>query len=564
MPETTERKPREMPFKMGADPEFLIFHGTKILDASKIIKYFIGQTQNQTLEANAMGYEIGKNGQLGWDGTNQTGEIRPTPEKNIDKLTEHIGQLLQTMNQKVPFADLTTLSIGTPAGGHIHVDITNKNQEFRNSLSNNNRASKAIATFLIPIIAADHRISAASRVKGSGYGQADDIRIGEHGDSITLEIRGQSSEWLTTPKLTRSTLAYVGVVWNEIVNNPKLFKNEIVFKNKPQITAIQDMVISNYKPLFDSIISQIAKVVKTFELYKEFKEEIDFILDTEAVYAEKEKNGWNIGQGWNFQKNKAPTKRDLFSGKKTKNRIKNIDMELINTSLSIDYNDDRHVSNFANAISERIAAFGWNLKNNYFLFGLAKGENNFLAATGNDVILCKNEQDGEMPVYVTPTTRTANQARNTLLNMWSKIKYNSSNSLKINPKTGKLLQDNKNTVMIGIPYETREENKIKDLINLIWKIESGKLVKKKIKDFILPQTATQTNIGDDAKAAILQSSKEQNLNRAAVEIINRERREPEEENNPANAAISRYDNYRHHSNCDTITCRGECMENNPL
>ena len=523
MPEIKEK--REMPFKMGADPEFLIFYGSKILDASKIIKYFLGKNENRTLQPNAMGFQIEPHGELGWDGHNLTGEIRPNPEKNIDKLTEHIGQLLQTLSQKIPFADLTTLSLGSPSGGHIHVDITDR-KEFSENSKTMAQTAKTLATFLIPLIATDHRISAANRIKGNGYGQADDIRIGKPNETTTtLEIRGQSAEWLTTQKITRSTLAYIGVIWNEILKNPKLSKNAIIFKSKPQINAIQDTVMANYKPITDNIVSQIGKTVKTFELYPDFKEEIDFILNTEAVMAEKEKNGWNINRGWNFNKTKNPTKRDLISSHKVRKILENVDMELIDTSLSINYNDDRYVSNFANAISERIAAFGWRLKNNYFLFGLVKGENAFLAAMTDD--LSKNSRAGEVAndllVYLTPTTRNVSQIKNILLNMWQKIRYNSS-AHKINPQTGKLISPNQNTILIGIPYEIREKNQVKDLINLIWKIETGKLIKKKIKDFHLPQTETRTD-NEEIKHAIITSSKEPVLTRAAVDIINQEARD---------------------------------------
>lgn len=178
MPETpiTTRQPREMPFKMGADPEFLIFHGTRLLEAKKIITYFLNKNSTEigtatttgngqtTAPPNNMGFKIGEHGELGWDGASSTAEIRPTPEKNIDKLTEHISALLKEANNSMPFADLTTLSIGNAAGGHIHIEITGKHEEILKNPRNLARATKAIATFLIPIIASDHRVCAANQI----------------------------------------------------------------------------------------------------------------------------------------------------------------------------------------------------------------------------------------------------------------------------------------------------------------------------------------------------------------------------------------------------------------
>jgi hypothetical protein len=108
-----------LPFSIGSDPEFLMFFGNRGLDAAAIITTFF---RNKEYRSGDNGYIIPNVGNFGWDGAASTGELRPKATKTIAEMVEHLRVMLSTIVEKVPTVDLTTLSIGSPIGGHIHVD----------------------------------------------------------------------------------------------------------------------------------------------------------------------------------------------------------------------------------------------------------------------------------------------------------------------------------------------------------------------------------------------------------------------------------------------------------
>ena len=82
-----EAPSKVLPFKVGADPEFLLFHGTRALDASNIIRSFF---ENSGLRSGYAGYKIPEIGEFGWDGASSTGELRPNASNDPKQVTQNL------------------------------------------------------------------------------------------------------------------------------------------------------------------------------------------------------------------------------------------------------------------------------------------------------------------------------------------------------------------------------------------------------------------------------------------------------------------------------------------
>jgi hypothetical protein len=457
--ETIIKPDRLLTYKVGCDPEFMMFYGNRKADAHTMFQSFF---KNTGMLAD-QGIRIAGAGDIGTE--NSMGEMRPLPGQSPEELVRHIETLIKTMHQHMPFLDMTTLSIGTPAGGHIHLDMPQVDTKAQN------RLVRIISTMMMPIFASEHRLCAASRYTQSSYGHANDIRYDRKGNSYCIELRAFTSEWICTPKIALATLAYLSVVWNEAVNkHPTLAKEDIIFKNQPQIEAVQRMILADYKPIGIGLVAELARLVRTFELYPIFKEECELILNPEEAFKEKEQAGWELFQGWGLRDRPKPiTKRSLLADKTIKAKVKMINADLLNSTLSMPFNNDYNVEIYAKALAERTAALQWQLKNEYFLYGLKKGIEGFTASKVNNY-----------EFYAIPT----NASKADVIKGVSKMKERFlavkglANGTRINPKTGKVRKGNVDAIVIGLPYNIRVDKNIKPLIELIWKIERGTITAK--------------------------------------------------------------------------------------
>lgn len=449
-----------------------MFYGKKAAPAKRVLQSFLKKTR---LEETPMGFRVEDRGVIGWDGHNATGEIRPKPSKDPKKLAENIGMLYSKIYEHLPFIDVTTLSIGETVGGHIHLEIPqSKIEEITDNKALQTKFGKVIATLLIPILASEHKLCAASRYSTS-YGKATDLRIGttgENNEAHTVEVRGLTAEWTVTEEIANATLAYLGVVWHEMLNNiNKITKNPLIFRNNTQITGTQEMLLSDYRPMINALVTEAHTLVKTFELYPLFKEEVDLIMDYEAVKKKKEEVGWNVNKGWNFTKTPKLTKKELLKERVISKRLKEINYENVRGDFSLSYNEDYNVEMFTNAVSERIAALNWGLKNEYFFFGLKKEDVGFLAANL-----------GEDKFFSVPSNRSKEKTLDTLTKMRNRFMEFRGTSIRINPKTGKTIGGKREYIMIGIPYDIRADKNVKPLISLLYDIEQEKLKPRKYED----------------------------------------------------------------------------------
>ncbi len=462
---------KEFNFTLGADPEFnLVMQGRRIMAENTLHELLDG---DRKFIKEDMGYRVGKVGEIGWDGASATGEIRPAPAKTADGLVNNLEEIFTAFHKKAPLFDISTLSYYGSVGGHVHFSVP---VEFA-SIDKIRGIHKRLASFYLPIMLSENKINLQLRLKGS-YGRLSDWREQDYKDEGKItgyEFRTPSAEWLTTKKIATATLAYLGTVYNEIINHPAKLKkySDIFYKTEVQADALQKLALSDYKTLTQGIYNRIKKIVRTFEFYPTYKDEIEYILNPGKVMKDKTKVEYNIVAGWDMRrdilKKTKIKKRDLTSKKKIKTLSKNYNLDILTPLVNIIYNDDANVGLFSKALAERITIFNWKLKNRYFLFGLKKGINNFLVFD-----MKQNIYEGKDMIK---TTGDLKETVGLMQKMISKFAYASEN--QIDPEReiiyGKDIASKKTPLVIGIPYDIRTDNNINPLISMVYSLETRKI-----------------------------------------------------------------------------------------
>jgi hypothetical protein len=177
---------------------------------------------------------------------------------------------------------------------------------------------------------------------------------------------------------------------------------------------------------------------------------------------DKKKAEYNIVAGWNLKKSakiKDPSFKLLLNDKKFQKLAKAKNLDFIKDAVSIEFNNDVNVAGLANALKERVAAFDWKLKNNYFLFGLKKGLNIPIVFNQNKELLCGKEE--------IKTKRDGDAMDEMMDRMFSKFYIKDQKS--VNPITMEI--EKKKVTLIGLPYEMRMVNDVKDLVKIIYPLE---------------------------------------------------------------------------------------------
>lgn len=524
---------KEFPFTMGADPEFNITMQGRRIKASDTLNAILGKDSEFSMERDrGMGYLYKDKGELGWDGNAPTGEIRPNPSKTADGLADNIGSIFEAFCKKNPLFDISTLSYFGSVGGHIHLSVPEPYQSEQKVRG----IHKKLVSFYIPIMLSENKINIALRLK-SNYGRMSENRIEwknqeDQSRVLLYEFRTPSAEWMTTRKTAIATLAYVGTVYNEIINHPKKISKyaDLFYKTEKQADALQQLALADYKTLTIAIHKRIRDAVRTFEFYKEYKEEIEYILNPKKVIADKIQANYNVPEGWGFKDNvKNPSKKDLVNKKKIKELAQDMNLDLVTSLVNITYNDDTNVAIYAKTLAERVAVFNWKLKNTYYLFGLRKGIQNYVAYDIKGSLY-----EGQEMIK----TKSDLAAIYTLFNrMKDKFIRATNNNQEFN-QNQIINGENGSTVIIGIPYDTRIEGDLKSFLNLIYDIEkqkespvvmteanfknleqdNGKTAKNKGEIYqILNRTSEQPDVVFDQSSASAQT--QQN----AIEILNESR-----------------------------------------
>jgi hypothetical protein len=451
MPNTLNK---EFPFRLGCDPEFNIMLKDNRIPADRILQILFNKESTS-----GQGYKIKNAGELGWDGHSATGEIRPSPAYSPQKLVENIGELFTAMTKKSKLLELSTNSDKAPIGGHLHFELPEnligKDTKIKN-------IHKKMALFYIPIMIGEDLVNSRLRIK-HGYGKLNDYATQQtrDGNNHTYEFRCPNAEWITTPKIAQATIAYLATVFNETINHPENMKRtkDIMIQNETQIQALQELALAKYVLITKSILSKIKKHIKTFEYYKTYKTEIDYIFTPQKILKDKEKVNFEITNGWKLVKNKTPIKRDLMNEKKMKTLAKKLSVDEITGAISAPYNpDDSRCIDFSKALKDRIIAYSWKLKHDYFIFGLRKDIKNYIIMNGRLEILngkdIKNRSD----------LNVAEEIVNKMI-----MKYKTSTRKESMKK-----EEQENLILIGIPYEKRIDLKIKEFISIVHNIENDK------------------------------------------------------------------------------------------
>ena len=460
-------------FKIGADPEFILTMQGRKVDAQQTMQLML-KSKPELIPEN-MGYKVKNYGNIGWDGASSTGEIRPSASNDPQEIINNIAGLFQAMTKYIKICDLSTLSEYSSVGGHIHFEQPKGESWSNEKISTIHRR---LASFYLPILISENKTNLNLRLKQS-YGSLKDHRIEKKFSypdgtpGFTFEFRVPSAEWLTCPKVAKATLSYMAVIYHEILNNPKSFSKftDLIYKSDKQGDALQSLAITEFSLLTDSILKMAKKYIRTFEMYPAYKKEIEYILNPKQVIKDKKKADYNIVRGWNLaEKTALPKKNDILSSKKKIQEIaEKQDFDTLKRVMNITYNDDTNVANFAECLKDRVAAFNWKLKNNYYIFGMRKGieaitvknmKNEYLAGTENlKTILDKEYMD-----------KLFNKMNDRFMGS-SEIRRNAT----IDFTTGKPKDIRESVVTIGLPYDMRVKEDVRPFLNMIWSIEKGEL-----------------------------------------------------------------------------------------
>lgn len=442
------------PFRIGSDPEFSIMLGENRIPANRILQLLFKKHT-----PSGSGYKIKNAGELGWDGHSLTGEIRPSPAYSPKELVQNIRELFTALTEKSKLLEISTSSTKAPIGGHLHFELPSNLIGQEAKLRN---LHKKMALFYIPVMIGEDLVNSRLRIK-SGYGKLNDFETQEtqDGNNYTYEFRCPNAEWITTPKIAQATIAYLATIFNEIINNPENMKKtkDIMIQNETQIAALQELALAKYVLITKSILSKVKKHVKTFEYYKIYKEEIDYIFTPQRILKDKEKVNFEITKGWKLVNSRMPNKKSLMSEKQTKTLSKKLSIDEMAKAIPMPYNpDDSRCVDFAKTLKDRIIAFSWKLNYNYFIFGLRKDIKNYIIMNGNHEILygkdIKNNEDLSLASEIIEKMTT---------------KYKTS-TRKDNIKE----KDLKKLILVGIPYEKRINLETKEFISIIHDIENNK------------------------------------------------------------------------------------------
>jgi hypothetical protein len=475
-------------FKIGADPEFVLTMQGRKVDAQQTMQLML--KNKEEFKPSTDGFKVGKYGNIGWDGAASTAEIRPSPENSPQKVINNIAKMLKALTKYIKICDMSTISEFSPTGGHIHLEIP-KDTEWKKS--DQNTIQRRLSSFYLPILISENKTNLNLRLR-QGYGSIKDHRIEKQfkhkdgSDGYTIEFRAPSAEWLTTPKIAVATLSYIATVYHEIINHPKKFEkyNDIIFKSDKQGDALQTLAIMEFELLTNSILNKAKRYIKTFEMYPYYKKEIEYLFNPKQIIRDKQKANYDIAIGWKLsEKTILPKKSEILCNKrKIQNIAEKTDFDILKRITNVHYNNDTNVGLFAEALKDRVAAYNWKLKNNYYIFGMRKGM---------PEIIAKDLKGNHLTGTQTIKTRMDIEQVNTLFNRMLN-KFNNGNSQPqgstIDFLTGKPKDLRESTIIIGIPYEMRIKETIKPFLTFLWQLEKNSLPRISTKEL-------QSNVIDD-------------------------------------------------------------------
>lgn len=504
---------KDFKFKLGADPEFNMELFGKRMDAKATLTNIL--SKSKTFEVGREGFKLKEAGTLGWDGHSSTGEIRPNPSNSPEGIVNNLREIFQGLSDEAPLFELSTLSRGAAIGGHIHFELPKGNISDERMKA----IHKRLVSFYLPIIMGENKINLAIRIKG-GYGKLctgsayrkDNKFTREDGSpGYTYELRCPSAEWTSTPKIANATLAYLGVVFHEIMKNPKSFEKtckDIIIRTERQGDAIQELAMAEYTALTQTLYNKIKKYIKTFELYPEFKKEVDFILNYKSVLAEKQATNFEIIKGWNLvKKEKESPKKKILSEKEFTKRIKDKDLDVISKIINVAYNEDTNVDLFAQRLAQTMTAFNWDLNKHYFLYGVRKGINGYIVSNNTKATIINGDE-----IKTISDQEALDKLIEKMKNKAKDAMGEETTTKKLNFSSGKMETIKKEIILIGIPYQDRIENKTSNFIEVIYNVDKGEVKQpRKTRKELIDDTAETSEKGKIYQALLRKEKTEEIL-----------------------------------------------------
>lgn len=485
---------QEFPFSIGADPEFNLILQNRKVDAQQTMK--IALNGKKQLKPVNMGFQVENHGDFGWDGNAATAEIRPKPAKTPQAVVAHLKGILKAVGGHLRLFDISTLSEFGPIGGHLHFEVP-KGEDW----SDEKRLTlhRKMASFYLPLLLTENKISLNLRLR-QGYGSLKDNRVEQRftypdgAVGYTYEFRCPSAEWMTTPKLATATIAYLAVIYHEILHRPRTFAKcrDVLYKNDKQGDALQTLAILEFDLLTKQMMKRIKGYLQHFEMYPHYRQEIDYLFQPKKVLQDKMAAQYNLNLGWGLtDKQRAPKKKDILASKKKFRQVaagQNLDE--IKKVMNIQANEDTNVPLFVETLKDRIAAFNWRLKNNYYVFGVRKGL---------DAIVARNLQGDFLAGYqLVKTACDLSSLANLFDRMEEKFQLYDSRwrlaATLLDFRTGKTKNLLTTAILIGLPYDLRVKENVKPFLELIWNLEKDHLppaapaVKKLVDDRRLPDS----------------------------------------------------------------------------
>lgn len=460
-------KPYVFPFTMGADPEFTVVSGRRPMNAQDMFQTFF-----KGMQEGDHGYVV-PGGNIGWDNHAATGELRPNPGTPRD-VANNLKLMFAEAIKRMPFVDLTTLTISASTGGHIHLSIPdNLMRDLTNASPKWHAIERAVGTFLLMIMMGENSLSREMRRKfqNGNYGDLLDFRTDvkfthpNGNPGYTLEVRGPTAEWITSEKIAIGTLAYMAIAWDYIITDKLKPIASVIFRSKLQAKDTVLPLMNNFANMQKMYLNKIKPFVRQHPAYKEYKNELELIMSPERTIQEKKRVHYSINEGWGLssESKHIPTNRFL-NEEAIEEATSKFPEGILRNMSQFAWNSDLHVEQFATALSKRCIALGWKPSHEYFLFGMKKGI---------DALIMRDEDGqfvaGEEVIKTQEDLKVMNK-KFTRLNPKAAAIYGRI----LNHRTGEPMNDRDNhRVMIGIPYTMRQKGNVNPLIRLVVRFEKN-------------------------------------------------------------------------------------------
>lgn len=257
-----------IPFKLGADPEFVVYGKDKRLVRARDTRF---NTPDE---------------EIGGDASGRPFELRPEPSECPLEVVSNLRAILSSHTRRHPSFFEYTWKAGsfhkaadgtsTPIGGHIHVG-THEMDGDEGAIYLDQYIGVA-STLLQEAGEAQARMD-------SGYGAASDWRVQEHG----FEYRTCAS-WLSSPHIAASFLCLTKAVIHQVLNTRK--GTESLYQSvDPE--SINDLDLTDLREHWPAIW----KSVEALDLYPTYKAHLD-LLNTLVTAKKTWYPKWAMQSAW--------------------------------------------------------------------------------------------------------------------------------------------------------------------------------------------------------------------------------------------------------------------------